>query len=271
LRVEHLLRLLALVVALAALMGCAGLDRALVAKGWHLSDERSSRDYTVRVYESDETMEGSFEILRRGRRVYSASGGSFGIDKPHFDGTTSVLSRMGRNITGDGQPDLVVAEWTGGAHCCSVFRVFEIGQRFRLLDTINAADTEEPAFRDLRGDGALELVMNDHTFAYWNACFAASPAPEVLLRYRDSRYGLDLDFMRKPVPTTTELTAQADELRSEFEPDGYIDGNDQWRAPPALLAICVKQKLTSRRPLELPKSSTTFPGKRLLSILRRNL
>lgn len=232
--VEPSLRLLALIVALAGLTGCAGLGRARAPERYHLSDELSFKDYTVRVYESDETVEGVFEVLRRGRRVYSASGGRFGIDQLHHDDKTHILTRMGRSITGDSQPNLVVAEWTGGAHCCSVFRIFEIGARFKLLDTVDAADSAEPAFRDLRGDGNLDLVMNDHTFAYWNACFVASPAPEVILRYRDGKYALDLELMRKPAPTTAALRAQADELRHEFEPDGYLDGNDRWQAPPAL-------------------------------------
>lgn len=223
-----------LLVALSGLSGCRSPGRSGVVAERHLTAERHFRNYTVRVYEREE--DGFFEILRDGRRVHSATGFRFGIDGTPFVTRTNLPVPMGRSINGDHRPNLVVEEWTGGAHCCSVFHVFEIGSRFRRVATIDALDTEDAAFRDLRGDGTLQLVMRDWTFAYWNASFADSTAPEVILRYRDSQYGLDTELMRKPAPTRAELVAQAASLNSQFKfkTSKQPRGRDLWEAPPEL-------------------------------------
>lgn len=260
------LHVLALAVALIGLTGCAVSSRTRAPDGFHPSDERSFQDYTVRVYQGDESKAGFLEILRRGRRVYSTAGWRFGIDRLPYAHTTDALAGMGRSITSDGLPNLVVAEWTGGAHCCFVFRIFEIGKRFRLVDTINARHSEQTTFRDLRGDGTLEVVMNDWTFAYWNTSFADSPAPQVILRYRAPKYVPDLELMRKPAPTAAELVAQADALRSEFKPEDDFNGNKRWKVPPALcgamLDLIYTGNLESARQLCDRAWPDTWPGKR---------
>lgn len=200
-----------------------------------LRDEQSYQDYTVHVYEPGEYGEGFFEILRGEELVYSNSGGRFEISGSLCDERTNALVQMGRNINGEGTPNLVVVEWTGGAHCCAIFHIFEIGERFRLIEEINAADSECARFEDLRHDGNLDLVLNDHTFAYWNACFALSPAPHVLLRYHEGKYHLDAELMRKSAPTDGELSEQVEAIKAQFaDNEGFMEGNAEWKAPPAL-------------------------------------
>lgn len=150
-------------------------------------------EYVIRVY-GNEFDHGSFEIMRQGVRVYAANGGRFSIGKhTYYD-----LPAVGTDLTGDGQPDLVVHEWTGGAHCCYFFHVFEIGPHFRFIQTIDAEHSEDAGFKQLDADPALEFEMVDWTFAYWHCCFTDSPAPAVILKYRGNKFEMAGELMRKP-------------------------------------------------------------------------
>ena len=193
--------------------------------------ERAWADYTVRIYrDSSHLALGSFEILRSGRILLAAEGGRFFIGSPNQEmeeeqPEAAVL--FGRDITGNGVPDLVVSEYSGGSHCCLDFYVFEIGQDLRLLDVLQAQHSGRAEFVDMDGDSNLEFAMQDWTFAYWRTSFAESPAPDIILRFRDKGYHLAVDLMRKPAPSPGQLSSWAAELR----------GNENWRGgePPPLL------------------------------------
>ena len=75
------------------------------------------------------------------------------------------LINMGKDITGKGEPNLVINEWSGGAHCCYTFDVFEIGKKFREITTLDAVEGDYAHFEDIRRNGKLVFVASDWTFA----------------------------------------------------------------------------------------------------------
>ena len=86
-------------------------------------------------------------------------------------------------------------------------------------------------FRDLRGDGNLELVTADWTFAYWNVACCSSHSPPVILRYQGGRYLPDLEMMHKPTPPQADLEEWAKSFRGKStEPDMV----NLWPAPPEM-------------------------------------
>ena len=176
-----------------------------------MEKEASFGEYVVRIYRMDES---SFEILRNGIRVHVAHGYSFRIGSIYEEYKTNSLISIGSDITGDGKPNLVVSEWTGGAHCCFLFHVFEIGDQFRYIQTINAGDSDCADFKNVDNDPALEFPMADWTFANWRACFAASPAQEVILKYNGKKYEMAPDLMRKPRLTHEELIKMATDIKT---------------------------------------------------------
>jgi len=127
---------------------------------------------------------------------------------PEFEEEPAKLLRIGADIRGDGTPGLVVGEWTGGAHCCTLFHVFDLGKKLRKVATVDAEDAGDSRFVDLKGDGKLEFQTFDYNFAYWHASFAESPAPAVILRYRNGGFHFAEELMRKPPPPEPELTAR---------------------------------------------------------------
>src|SRR6185437_10078554 len=87
--------------------------------------------------------------------------------------------KNGTDVTGRGNPDMIVSFSTGGAHCCGFHYVFELKPRFRLLAILSDRDDDLAHFEDLGADGHYYYVTADWTFAYWWQSFAGSPNHEV--------------------------------------------------------------------------------------------
>ncbi len=179
-----------------------------------LRDERDFGDYVVRIYREHMS---SFEILHQGIRVHSGEGFKFRIGSIYEERKTNSLITMGADITGDGIPNLVISEWTGGGHCCYFFHVFELGEDFRHIQTIDAGHSDLADFRDVNGDRALEFPLFDWTFAYWRTSFAGSPAPRVILKYNGEYFAPSADLMRQPGLTVEELVETARSFKSSEE------------------------------------------------------
>ena len=89
-----------------------------------------------------------------------------------------------RDLDQDGEPEVVVDLYTGGAHCCVVSQIF----RYR-----SARDDYRPSrafwgnpgygFADYDGDGRPELVTRDDRFAYAFTAYAASVSPIRIWHY----------------------------------------------------------------------------------------
>ena len=141
-------------------------------------------------------------------------GEKFFIGTMYKDDPDAAMVKMGMDITGDGQPDLVISEWLGGANCCLLFHIFEIGPTFKKIGTIDAEFGDSgPHFlhpdKDSKITG-LAIQIHDWTFANWHTDFADSPAPKVILRFSDNAYRVAPDLMRAaPALTPTTLTVRA--------------------------------------------------------------
>jgi hypothetical protein len=205
--------------------------------------EQSYGRYTVRIFlYREDTNEGYFEILRDGKALYRKKGHKFNVghilddirekredqdaasDEPPIN---ADLIAMGRDVTGRGIPNLVVSEWSGGAHCCIYYHVFEIGKTFRKIATIDAGHGENSVFRKVEGKTGLVFATWDFAFAYWNTGFAQSPAPAVYLRYKNGRYGFAPELMVKPAPVPSFLSDAIARIRSD---ESWKEGG-----PPVLL------------------------------------
>ena len=189
----------------------------------------SFRDYTVRIYRGTDD-EDRLEILKSGWVVHGMTGHRLYIGYMYGDEefakyhkmVSSKLIAMGSDITGRGVPNLVVSEYAGGAHCCLSFHIFEIGKEFREIAVLDAGHGDLAHFEKRSGEKGLVFVANDWIFAYWNASFAQSPAPEVVLRFSDGRYRLAVDLMYKPVPSDKTVEEQIRQVQADkaWEQDG---------------------------------------------------
>ena len=172
-------------------------------------------DYDIRLYSNQacqkdrrRNVEG-VEIFKGGKRVYKRVGRGFALgyyldqDQP----PDSVPMTAGMDITGLGQPEMLVSEWSDrNAHCCLTFHVLRLGDSFKEIQSIPLYDADESSF--VRREDVKGLVLNSYdysAFAYFPFDFASSPAGHVLLSFQDGRFRLDLEHMKANAPTQDEL------------------------------------------------------------------
>lgn len=177
-----------------------------------LEDEQSFGRYTVRMYREFPGAGGSLTITSEGAIVHARHGHCFWVLGKFAEAKEGSGIRIGSDITGDGAPNLVVVHWSGGAHCDYDYYVFSVGDELRLLDVIKTQHGCR-GFKDVDGDGVLELEGFDWTFAYWMISFADSPAPKIILAYRDGKYRLAPDLMRTDPPDEGAERTLAESIR----------------------------------------------------------
>ena len=107
--------------------------------------------------------------------VWPASGGD-------PDSTSVAVADLDR----DGEPEVLLDLYTGGAHCC-VYTTF-----FRFTDGTYARRAHSwgnPSYRlrDLGADGRPEFLTADDRFNYAFSCFACSAAPILIQRYAQGK------------------------------------------------------------------------------------
>jgi hypothetical protein len=159
---------------------------------------------TLQVLKGDELVyEGLFEAYLH--MVQEPPGSEFGVLPLGLD----------VDATGDGRPDFVLQSYSGGAHCCYYTLVLEREPELAVLAEFDGSNS--PAvLRDIDGDAALEVQLNDWTFAYWKASFADSPAPEVILDLQDEVYAGAPALMRRPPPSPDALKSEIAALHGEL-------------------------------------------------------
>jgi len=231
-----------LVPALTLLLALTASAAQYIKPYGKLKEEQKFKDYMVRIYRNEQPPPdtdknpahqdglGCFEILKAGKQVYFKTGVIFEVENDAVETNNSFGVKMGQGIMGDKQPDLVIYEVNGGSNPGCDYYIFQIGDTFRFIDALK--NTGGGDFRDLRGDGNLELMTCDVvTFQGWNCCEVDSPHPTVIYRYLNGKYRPDLEMMKKPAPPEKELQRMAKELKAKFIGIKNELPYDKWCAP----------------------------------------
>lgn len=184
--------------------------------------------YQITIFKAPRRTE-IMSISRDGQELYSIASRRFSFGHANGNPAQDRLIAPGKNITGGSEPNLVIGDWDGGNHRFYTYRVFSLGNSFKLLATIEANDNERAHFTDLDRDGIPEFEMHDcNLFLIWDN-IDNSPAPRVVLRYTPDGYKVAPDLMQKPAPSGKALAAMRKKIRKDWK-----KGNS---APPALLRI----------------------------------
>jgi|GEM_PF-1850199 len=176
-----------------------------------------------KVVESHRLVNGArVEIVERrhhreeGRacRMTARDGSNELVDGHRFQIIAGVTAR---DVTGDGQPNLVIMEYSGGAHCCETYFIYALTPdgSAHLITTIDARDGG--SFIDLDGDGIDEFETHDWSLAYELTCFACLDYPRIVLRFETGEYRVCAELMRRPAPTDSERAATAASIRADIQ------------------------------------------------------
>jgi len=139
----------------------------------------------------------------------------------------------GTDLDGDGVPEILVWDYSGGAHCCTSVKHIVCSDPPRLVAQISGWHSS-PVYQDLDGHGHYVMILNDSAYAYWNACFALSPAPEVIFYLRHGHYEIAGELMRRHARPADKIQADVLALQHELARyDRFLARNDDTNATPA--------------------------------------
>lgn len=141
----------------------------------------------------------------------------------HFDESLNEKDpHSGRDITGNGLPNLVISNWTGGAHCCNLLHIFEMGKKLRKLVTVEA-NSSSVSLIDLDHDGFPEIEFWDGAIDYLFASFGGSPGGRVVLKFKKDHYEVATHLMKKPLPNLNQMNIARKKIRVAFKKEKTPD------------------------------------------------
>ena len=137
--------------------------------------------YVVTRAVSEQEGESRAVISRGGRELVRVADGA----------PRDYATRIGLfPFLGGGGKQLVVEQYTGGAHCCMVYRVYDLGAELRTLfdgDEFGIDEIgEDMNVLDADGDGRREFTLNVMAFDYFMTSHANSVFPTALFAYDDA-------------------------------------------------------------------------------------
>jgi hypothetical protein len=127
-------------------------------------------------------------IVRLGETRFSAR-----LRKPPLGGFNAQPARYFEHrpsvsisdLDGDGEPEVVLDLYWGGAHCCWYTQIYRYaGGRAGYRTNVHIWGNFGYVLADLEHDGRQELVTRDNRFSYAFSSFADSRWPVRILRYR---------------------------------------------------------------------------------------
>ena len=103
------------------------------------------------------------------------------------------------NFLGKDKKQLIVQTYSGGAHCCYDYTIYDLKPKFRVIYDSKHFDVGEKLIPvDINGDGIFEFRQSIMAFDYFHASHADSVFPPAVFAYdkQKGRY----DFANKKFP-----------------------------------------------------------------------
>lgn len=133
----------------------------------------------------------------------------------------------GTDLTGEGNPDVVIGLYSGGAHCCSSTIVYDLGDRAtQVLETPYEDVQCEGHFEDLDGDGTAEFVTCDTSHFFFGELTSVFdcynwPGVRVILQY-DPGQGYVTASAQFAQFYQEDIAKHTDLAKRVVRPSGYV-------------------------------------------------
>ena len=140
---------------------------------YELKDELKVGAYGIRLWHDTRDPMGFSDIAIIERN---------GIESIYIEQASAIADLSGSDINADGDPEVIIETYSGGAHCCFGTQVYRLGAAPQLI--LQKPESNAGGFfEDLNNDDILEFITADDIFAYQYCAYAASPFAKVILQY----------------------------------------------------------------------------------------
>jgi hypothetical protein len=130
------------------------------------------------------------------------------------------------DLDSDGNPEVVLQAYTGGAHCCMAITTYTWqNDQFQSI-VFDYLDAGGGIFEDLDDDGLTEFVTLDNAFFYTFSSYAGSYPPSVILTFQDGAYiDTTTQFRQRLGSTAWDMYQSVEERDDEgYEINGLLAG-----------------------------------------------
>jgi hypothetical protein len=241
-------------LSLHFLIWLALVSSGSVAAGMEVLQRRVFGRYEARVERDEESGGQRILVTMDGKVVHREDelGSHFWIGN-HFD--ESLKGRdpySGKDLTGNGIPDIVLTSWSGGAHCCNSLTILEMTESgARKVITVDGGSYGF-IFKDLDSDGRQEIEFWDWPIDYLFNSFAHSAQGRVVLKSVGDGYRVAKSLMYRKRADEPTLAAAKVTIQKVFS-------TKQPGVPYELLKLMMDLSYSGYRELALKMADDTWP------------
>lgn len=92
------------------------------------------------------------------------------------------------DLDNNGTSEVIVQTYSGGAHCCTTYKVYTWQDGEFVMAQLGPADGGGGEFEDLNNDGNSEFITFDQNFFYAFSSYAGSFPPSIILTFRNGDF-----------------------------------------------------------------------------------
>jgi hypothetical protein len=191
-----------LALALAAALPSSAQDAKawLESQGLDALDTREVQDLEIVVArlkgaKDPKSGEDRVVILQKGKPVWQSN------PKETDPGSSWKLLSVGKDLDGDGHPDMHFSSYSGGAQCCTTHHVMALKPKVRRLAVYSAGSVGGGEFIDVPGRKSPVMISADDSSANAFAPYANSYFPVMILEVgQKGRLQFAKDMMQSRLP-----------------------------------------------------------------------
>ncbi len=188
---------ISLVVALPAVAQDAAAW--LEAQGLEAVDRKEVQDLEIVVArlkgaKDVKTAEERVAVLKQGKPLWQTG------PRDGDPGSKWTLHAVGRDLDGDGHPDVHVSSFSGGAHCCTTHHVLRLKPKVARVAVYSAGNVGGGEFIEIAGRKAAVMISADDSSAFAFAPYANSYFPVVILEVANGRMRFARELMQSKLP-----------------------------------------------------------------------